>query len=112
MHSSLSHCTLAFFYLFYQAEDGIRYLVRSRGLGDVYKRQGVDDHARTLLGGLHPEAGDAGDRDRPVHGGERTGVEPVEQAERRQAAGHIQLQGGGAVPGSYTHLMLPTIYYA
>ena len=26
---------------FYQAEDGIRYLVRSRGLGDVYKRQGL-----------------------------------------------------------------------
>ena len=25
--------------LFFQAEDGIRYLVRSRGLGDVYKRQ-------------------------------------------------------------------------
>ena len=25
-----------------QAEDGIRDLVRSRGLGDVYKRQGVD----------------------------------------------------------------------
>ena len=24
---------------FCQAEDGIRYLVRSRGLGDVYKRQ-------------------------------------------------------------------------
>ena len=24
----------------FQAEDGIRYLVRSRGLGDVYKRQG------------------------------------------------------------------------
>ena len=24
---------------FVQAEDGIRYLVRSRGLGDVYKRQ-------------------------------------------------------------------------
>ena len=24
-----------------QAEDGIRYLVRSRGLGDVYKRQAV-----------------------------------------------------------------------
>ena len=29
---------LARFCLF-QAEDGIRYLVRSRGLGDVYKRQ-------------------------------------------------------------------------
>ena len=26
---------------FFQAEDGIRYLVRSRGLGDVYKRQFV-----------------------------------------------------------------------
>ena len=29
-----------FIYLFFQAEDGIRDLVRSRGLGDVYKRQG------------------------------------------------------------------------
>ena len=27
---------------FFQAEDGIRYLVRSRGLGDVYKRQEQD----------------------------------------------------------------------
>ena len=27
-------------FFFFQAEDGIRYLVRSRGLGDVYKRQG------------------------------------------------------------------------
>ena len=30
-------CILVFF--FFQAEDGIRDLVRSRGLGDVYKRQ-------------------------------------------------------------------------
>ena len=28
---------------FFQAEDGIRDLVRSRGLGDVYKRQGNDN---------------------------------------------------------------------
>ena len=28
------------FLFFFQAEDGIRDLVRSRGLGDVYKRQG------------------------------------------------------------------------
>ena len=34
---------MAFF--FFQAEDGIRDLVRSRGLGDVYKRQGLR-HAR------------------------------------------------------------------
>ena len=31
----ISVCRICFF----QAEDGIRYLVRSRGLGDVYKRQ-------------------------------------------------------------------------
>ena len=30
-------CVTVFF--FFQAEDGIRDLVRSRGLGDVYKRQ-------------------------------------------------------------------------
>ena len=28
-------------FFFFQAEDGIRDLVRSRGLGDVYKRQAV-----------------------------------------------------------------------
>ena len=30
---------LSYFFFFFQAEDGIRDLVRSRGLGDVYKRQ-------------------------------------------------------------------------
>ena len=30
---------------FFQAEDGIRDLVRSRGLGDVYKRQGAQKAA-------------------------------------------------------------------
>ena len=36
-------CSFFFFFFlflfFFQAEDGIRDLVRSRGLGDVYKRQ-------------------------------------------------------------------------
>ena len=33
-------CLFFFFvFVFFQAEDGIRDLVRSRGLGDVYKRQ-------------------------------------------------------------------------
>ena len=42
---------------FFQAEDGIRYLVRSRGLGDVYKRQ--------LPGGSHARgSGHAAARDR------------------------------------------------
>ena len=35
-------------FFFFQAEDGIRDLVRSRGLGDVYKRQLED--AVTRLG--------------------------------------------------------------
>ena len=40
----LVDCLLLFFFVFhcfffFQAEDGIRDLVRSRGLGDVYKRQ-------------------------------------------------------------------------
>jgi len=30
-------------FFFFQAEDGIRDLVRSRGLGDVYKRQGESE---------------------------------------------------------------------
>ena len=29
------------YFVFFQAEDGIRDLVRSRGLGDVYKRQAL-----------------------------------------------------------------------
>ncbi len=33
---------------FFQAEDGIRYLVRSRGLGDVYKRQEETHHTQKL----------------------------------------------------------------
>ena len=33
-------------FFFFQAEDGIRDLVRSRGLGDVYKRQPVSRCAK------------------------------------------------------------------
>ena len=36
---------------FFQAEDGIRDLVRSRGLGDVYKRQGVCNASRKVKRG-------------------------------------------------------------
>ena len=44
-------CVLFFvfiFFFFFQAEDGIRDLVRSRGLGDVYKRQ-ISDTASLIL---------------------------------------------------------------
>ena len=34
-------CVVCLCFFFFQAEDGIRDLVRSRGLGDVYKRQSL-----------------------------------------------------------------------
>ena len=37
---------------FFQAEDGIRDLVRSRGLGDVYKRQAETELRHELSRGL------------------------------------------------------------
>ena len=68
---------------FFQAEDGIRALVRSRGLGDVYKRQGADGaEARRVA--------------RPAG----------------RQAGHRRHPGTGfddhPAPVSYTHLTLPT----
>ena len=41
---------LCFVVFFFQAEDGIRDLVRSRGLGDVYKRQGLEGLPRRQEG--------------------------------------------------------------
>ena len=40
--SSVFFCFFFLFFFLFQAEDGIRDLVRSRGLGDVYKRQLFD----------------------------------------------------------------------
>ena len=40
------------FIFFFQAEDGIRDLVRSRGLGDVYKRQVVQRLGHRLQLGI------------------------------------------------------------
>ena len=54
---SVSGCCFVVF--FFQAEDGIRDLVRSRGLGDVYKRQVrhvarmIEDRARGGVGEDH-----------------------------------------------------------
>eukprot|EP00656_Telonema_subtile_P015944 TRINITY_DN18392_c1_g1_i1.p1 TRINITY_DN18392_c1_g1~~TRINITY_DN18392_c1_g1_i1.p1 ORF type:complete len:293 (-),score=62.15 TRINITY_DN18392_c1_g1_i1:18-836(-) len=55
---------------FFQAEDGIRDLVRSRGLGDVYKRQPPRTSLTRPIGALRPQprAGSAGIRARPVLG--------------------------------------------
>ena len=72
-----------FLFFFFQAEDGIRDLVRSRGLGDVYKRQPVD---RELMGVFEGSA-------ELVH----------------DLQGLIQRQFPHAADAvSYTHLTLPT----
>ena len=68
-----------------QAEDGIRDLVRSRGLGDVYKRQR----------------------------GNRPGERPGRAARaivRRSRAVKMSSVPYPQVAVSYTHLTLPTIY--
>ena len=79
----LARCGCWFF--FFQAEDGIRDLVRSRGLGDVYKRQG--HHIPNWPASRLP----------PV----RAGLTDLDEASRWR---------GGLRPVSYTHLTLPTIY--
>ena len=72
-------------FFFFQAEDGIRDLVRSRGLGDVYKRQG----AKTFGGyGV-------------IHDSGRKGK--IVRAHRLS----WELRNG-PFPVSYTHLTLPT----
>ena len=45
-------CVFVCIFFFFQAEDGIRDLVRSRGLGDVYKRQ-INDFESLLEGTLN-----------------------------------------------------------
>eukprot|EP00657_Telonema_sp_P-1_P005599 TRINITY_DN23082_c0_g1_i1.p1 TRINITY_DN23082_c0_g1~~TRINITY_DN23082_c0_g1_i1.p1 ORF type:complete len:107 (-),score=35.13 TRINITY_DN23082_c0_g1_i1:83-403(-) len=93
---------------FFQAEDGIRDLVRSRGLGDVYKRQikdrfpvprviETDQHksqARFLLAKLNPSVTHANPN----------GPGPGQPASELIFTDDVSLQ---AV--SYTHLTLPTI---
>mgnify|MGYP003381592073 CR=1 FL=1 len=71
------------FCFFFQAEDGIRGLVRSRGLGDVYKRQ-TPGGARWLATGAWRVAS-------------KTGQSPT--GARSTSA---------AMAVSYTHLTLPT----
>ena len=70
-------------FFFFQAEDGIRDLVRSRGLGDVYKRQALEraDHHCTPAGYDHIRSGRLLDE---------------------------QMTAVRVDPGSYTHLTLPT----
>ena len=70
-------------FLFFQAEDGIRDLVRSRGLGDVYKRQ-------------LPTSGVVG----PIH--------DADQLERAFTRCFEPTSPVWVESVSYTHLTLPT----
>ena len=77
-------------FFFFQAEDGIRDLVRSRGLGDVYKRQ------PRRLAICWPAGDGSGSR------GSRLARRALSAARRGNPK--------SAAPVSYTHLTLPTIY--
>ena len=70
-------------FFFFQAEDGIRDLVRSRGLGDVYKRQSLDG---------------------PGHGEGPPHRDRIPQ----RVCGARGRKGRRLLPVSYTHLTLPT----
>ena len=79
-------CVLCVVLFFFQAEDGIRDLVRSRGLGDVYKRQVDYDPDDDL----------------------QFQISPIAAAFIGLAGGFFLYQIVGAIPVSYTHLTLPT----
>ena len=82
---------LLFIFFFFQAEDGIRDLVRSRGLGDVYKRQDV----------LLPRSDVLHDVDHHVGQPPRCRIVAI--------VNRLALfQRLGDEPVSYTHLTLPT----
>ena len=79
-------------HFFFQAEDGIRDLVRSRGLGYVYKRQ---DRRAALLGPFGQRLGEVGG----------VGAAVLREPDR---ADEIVGADEGIAPVSYTHLTLPT----
>ena len=87
-------CVVVFLIFFFQAEDGIRDLVRSRGLGDVYKRQ-VDAEHRVLLALVQVErprllaVGGSGQRQRDA------ALQPVEPSGDQRPVGPRARTGGG-----------------
>ena len=86
---------------FFQAEDGIRDLVRSRGLGDVYKRQTLPHDNDAVC--------DVGHDTKIVRDEKDTELILLlhldDQFEDLRLGGHIECGRG---PVSYTHLTLPT----
>ena len=98
---------------FLQAEDGIRDLVRSRGLGDVYKRQQqrvCERRAARARSVFQPEPRD----EREIAGHQRQHAR-TEKTQQSRCERHHDRQGfrrhvrpRRKSPVSYTHLTLPT----
>ena len=88
----------------FQAEDGIRDLVRSRGLGDVYKRQALD----VVLDARHAESGQQRwhQHDGTAH---LLGQVVALRVELRLAV--MQVQHAGGVVLSLIHISEPTRPY-
>ena len=93
-----SRSVLLCVFFFFQAEDGIRDLVRSRGLGDVYKRQGL----QLLLFGKGALL--AGQRDVEFEAIHEVHLKP----RGAQSRGSFRRPARPTTPVSYTHLTLPT----
>ena len=87
---------LVFCCLFFQAEDGIRDLVRSRGLGDVYKRQ-LSAYARQFLELMGKPDVDSIE-----------GLSPAISIEQKTTSRNPRSTVGTVTAVSYTHLTLPT----
>ena len=106
---------LAYCDFFFQAEDGIRDLVRSRGLGDVYKRQPL--HLFDVRESLDRELQvntywhsqtvlllKRGNRYFPI-------IEPIlKEKGIPDDFKYLAVAESALTPVSYTHLTLPTIY--
>ena len=91
---------------FFQAEDGIRDLVRSRGLGDVYKRQ-VEVMAHETghnFGSNHTQACVWPS----LPGGNIGAIDSCVDAEQGSCFSQTRPNPNGTITVSYTHLTLPT----
>ena len=103
---SVSMYTILFF--FFQAEDGIRDLVRSRGLGDVYKRQQLtiasDLHNLPLIAQFVRNAGRAAG----LNDDALFAIELACDEACNNVIEHAYRDAAGPLPVSYTHLTLPT----
>ena len=104
-------------FFFFQAEDGIRDLVRSRGLGDVYKRQvvvGVGADFLSNWGSTNENVWQYAQRRKP-----ESATKDLPMSRHWQFEARMSLTGANAdqrtavrnsmlPPVSYTHLTLPT----